>query len=257
MPFKSKAQRRKFYAMLERGEIDESTVREWEKATPKGKKLPERVKKSWLSELTKVCEELEGGLGDSTSEKDVDDKELARGIEVEKEHTGDPEIAKEIALDHLAEHSKYYTALDKMEKELEEGENEKEAADKYASPKFVQRLLERLGDVDIKGDILGPVGRYSGATTSAPLAALTTGGTGALLGLGLASAAAPIMHLTQTRQIPDAERDSEYRRMRGRMRLLGALAGSTAGLPFLLHAMQNKSRGRGFFSPILTAPKRR
>lgn len=44
MPFKSKAQRRKFYAMLERGEIDAKTVREWESAT-KGK-LPERVKKT-------------------------------------------------------------------------------------------------------------------------------------------------------------------------------------------------------------------
>ena len=43
MPFKSQAQRRKFYAMLARGEISKAKVEEWEKAT-KGKKLPERVK---------------------------------------------------------------------------------------------------------------------------------------------------------------------------------------------------------------------
>lgn len=44
-PFKSEAQRRKFYAMKSRGEISGSTVKEWESHTPKGKKLPERVHK--------------------------------------------------------------------------------------------------------------------------------------------------------------------------------------------------------------------
>lgn len=42
MPFKSEAQRRKFYAMRERGEISEAKVAEYEKET-KGD-LPERVK---------------------------------------------------------------------------------------------------------------------------------------------------------------------------------------------------------------------
>lgn len=50
MPFKSKAQRRKFYAMADRGEISEATVDRWEDETPKGKKLPERVKKSFYVE---------------------------------------------------------------------------------------------------------------------------------------------------------------------------------------------------------------
>lgn len=45
MPFKSEAQRRKFYAMANRGEISRDTVREWENATPKDKKLPERAAK--------------------------------------------------------------------------------------------------------------------------------------------------------------------------------------------------------------------
>lgn len=47
MPFKSQAQRRKFYAMKARGEISPETVKEWEDATPKGKKLPYHVKKSY------------------------------------------------------------------------------------------------------------------------------------------------------------------------------------------------------------------
>jgi hypothetical protein len=43
MPFASEAQRRKFYAMAERGEISKGKVREYERET-KGD-LPEKVKK--------------------------------------------------------------------------------------------------------------------------------------------------------------------------------------------------------------------
>jgi len=45
MPFKSQAQRRKFYAMESRGQIPKGTAAHWEAATGK-KKLPEHVKKS-------------------------------------------------------------------------------------------------------------------------------------------------------------------------------------------------------------------
>jgi len=51
------------------------------------------------------------------SEKDVCPKQLAMGIKIEDEHTNDPELAKEIALDHLAEIPDYYTRLKKMEHE--------------------------------------------------------------------------------------------------------------------------------------------
>jgi hypothetical protein len=44
MPYVSNAQRKKFHAMLKRGEISAKTVREYDKAS-KGKKLPEHVKK--------------------------------------------------------------------------------------------------------------------------------------------------------------------------------------------------------------------
>lgn len=46
MPFKSEAQRKKFYAMEDRGEISKNTVQEWERETKKQKKkLPEEVPK--------------------------------------------------------------------------------------------------------------------------------------------------------------------------------------------------------------------
>jgi len=44
MPFKSQAQRAKFYSMAEKGEISHATVKEWEDATPKNKPLPKRLK---------------------------------------------------------------------------------------------------------------------------------------------------------------------------------------------------------------------
>jgi len=42
MPFKSKAQVRKFGAMVRRGEISQAKFREWLNKTPSVKKLPER-----------------------------------------------------------------------------------------------------------------------------------------------------------------------------------------------------------------------
>lgn len=60
------------------------------------------------------------------TEKDVDPKELAMGIQVELEHTSDSETAKKIALDHLAEFSTYYTALKAMEDKLK-GQEKKAA----------------------------------------------------------------------------------------------------------------------------------
>lgn len=57
---------------------------------------------------------LKGGKGDKLSSHDVNAKELAMGIKVEMEHTDDKRVAKEIALDHLAEDKKYYSKLKKF-----------------------------------------------------------------------------------------------------------------------------------------------
>ena len=50
------------------------------------------------------------------NESNIED-ELKIGIEIEREHTDDESIARQIALDHLAEFPDYYTRLQKMEKE--------------------------------------------------------------------------------------------------------------------------------------------
>lgn len=44
---------------------------------------------------------IPGGLGDHNIDQDFDQKELAKGMEHEMEHTSDPSLAKEITKDHV------------------------------------------------------------------------------------------------------------------------------------------------------------
>jgi hypothetical protein len=60
---------------------------------------------------------LSGGKGDDLDEEDVDQDELMKGLDVEMEHTTNKNIAREIALDHLAEDPEYYTKLEAIHKE--------------------------------------------------------------------------------------------------------------------------------------------
>ncbi len=52
---------------------------------------------------------LKGGLADNIDASTFDPKELALGIKHEREHTDDDDIAKEIAMDHIAEDPRYYS----------------------------------------------------------------------------------------------------------------------------------------------------
>jgi len=72
-------------------------------------------------------------------------KELAAGIEVEKEHLPYPSIAEKIAKDHLAEIPDYYTRLKKMEAQGGVKESTILEADVLTSTGF---------DVDMEGDTL-------------------------------------------------------------------------------------------------------
>lgn len=64
-------------------------------------------------------DKLPGGKGDSRPDSDFDAKWLAAGIKVEREHTEDPAVAKEIAKDHLTEDPLYYKKLRKIEKSMD------------------------------------------------------------------------------------------------------------------------------------------
>ncbi len=60
---------------------------------------------------------MSGGLADKKQPADFDKKKLKQGQKVEMEHTSDPAVAKEIAMDHLSEDPEYYKKLAEMEKQ--------------------------------------------------------------------------------------------------------------------------------------------
>ena len=72
---------------------------------------------SQVEPLNLIDDFWEAGLSHTKLEEGflVNRDELAKGIEVEMEHTTDGRIARKIALDHLAEFPDYYTELLKME----------------------------------------------------------------------------------------------------------------------------------------------
>lgn len=65
---------------------------------------------------------LPGGKGDNLSPDDVNQEQLLKGIQIEFEHTKDPLLAMEIAIDHLAEIPNYYDWLEEMEENAKNSE---------------------------------------------------------------------------------------------------------------------------------------
>jgi len=63
----------------------------------------------------KKAEMVEGGKADNKPDSDFPQAQIAKGKKVEREHTKNPELAKEIAKDHLTEDKKYYDHLKEME----------------------------------------------------------------------------------------------------------------------------------------------
>lgn len=71
-------------------------------------------------------ERIPGGFASGKSQQSIADhhgvsvrlikRQMRKGIDVEMEHTNDPEIAREIAMDHLMEDPAYYDKLEKIEK---------------------------------------------------------------------------------------------------------------------------------------------
>ena len=82
---------------------------------------PSKVEEYIYQFATNYAQFVRGGRSNEKhlTENNVDPAQLARGIEIEYEHTENEEDAKKIAMDHLAEFPNYYTGLDKMEAEFE------------------------------------------------------------------------------------------------------------------------------------------
>jgi hypothetical protein len=80
-------------------------------------------------------EKLVGGLADNMPDEDFPKKQIDKGIKVEKEHTNDKEIAKEIAKDHLVETDKYYDYLSELEEKYTKTPNPLKMERDYLSDK--------------------------------------------------------------------------------------------------------------------------
>lgn len=79
------------------------------KLTPKGAAL-----KRW--KCSKSEEHIPGGIASKEDIKRLPKDLLDQGVKVEMEHTSDPNIAREIAADHLMEDRNYYSKLSELEK---------------------------------------------------------------------------------------------------------------------------------------------
>jgi hypothetical protein len=79
----------------------------------------EEVVYKMLSEQLTHRDKIPGGRADDNVPEDFDPEQVKMGIKIELEHTDDPKLAREIALDHLSEIPDYYTRLIEMEKEAE------------------------------------------------------------------------------------------------------------------------------------------
>ena len=90
---------------------------------------PDEVFKKSIKKESKIP----GGLSQGMNLSDIAKKhnvslaeltdEFKKGYKVEREHTTDIEIAKEIAMDHLVEDPKYYTKLKKIEETIQKVDN--------------------------------------------------------------------------------------------------------------------------------------
>lgn len=76
-------------------------------------------------------DKLKGGKADNMPDSKFDKNKLKSGQQHEREHTKDPNLAKEIAKDHIVEDPKYYDKLKKIE-----GDTKNEALDSAAKPVY-------------------------------------------------------------------------------------------------------------------------
>ena len=111
------------------------------------KPLSEEGSKEKYSNVGKSAsgEKLKGGKADNKPDEDFDKEQLAAGIKVEREHTSDPDKAKEVAKDHLTEIPDYYKRLKVMESKADkEVKKSLERADS-----LVKALKESLSEEDM------------------------------------------------------------------------------------------------------------
>jgi hypothetical protein len=123
---------------------------------------PEEFAKSKKS--IKKESKIPGGLSQGMSLSDIAKKhkvslgdltdEFKKGYKVEREHTTDTDIAKEIAMDHLFEDPKYYTKLKKIEETIQKVDNKwvvyrKTGGEKLGTHETYEEALKQLREIEL------------------------------------------------------------------------------------------------------------
>jgi hypothetical protein len=123
---------------------------------------PEEFSKSKKS--IKKESKIPGGLSQGMSLSDIAKKhnitvselmdEFKKGYTVEREHTTDTDIAKEIAMDHLFEDPKYYTKLKKIEETIQKVDNKwvvyrKTGGEQVGTHETYEEALKQLREIEL------------------------------------------------------------------------------------------------------------
>jgi hypothetical protein len=123
---------------------------------------PEEFSKSKKS--IKKESKIPGGLSQGMSLSDIAKKhkvslgdltdEFKKGYKVEREHTTDTDIAKEIAMDHLFEDPNYYTKLKKIEETIQKVDNKwvvyrKTGGEKLGTHETYEEALKQLREIEL------------------------------------------------------------------------------------------------------------
>lgn len=107
----------KFDAASGRGELKAANLSRTGKTNQKTSIFAARVPVRESFSAAKLAEDLlHGGAADNTPDKAFSAAALLRGKRHEREHTGNDQIAKEIAKDHLSEDPRYYQKVEQIEK---------------------------------------------------------------------------------------------------------------------------------------------
>ena len=116
------------------------------------KELAEKYDELFTDEKYEI---LEDGVGSDLSPEDVDEDELAEGVEVEMEHTSDELASAKIAIDHLEEIPDYYTRLAEMEEKAEEelAEEEEEEAEEKEEDDAEEKKEEEVDEDDTAAEL--------------------------------------------------------------------------------------------------------
>lgn len=90
----------------------------------------------------KKVDKIPGGLAEGKKPSDFPKLRIKQGKKVEMEHTSDPKIAEEIAMDHLTEDPKYYDKLKTIEKSEEDHGSTFKSKYPYVSGENVHSVVE-------------------------------------------------------------------------------------------------------------------